>query len=904
MKRLKTRVAAAGLALILSVSMMQTSLAVMMENVTSNYLANEDLAPGIHYFEEDLHGYGESGNRRLRMNRLSIDPKADGVVLSSTRAENTINARENILNQALRDVYQGTNVVASINADPYDMDYGLNCGIQVRDGALVISQPNNQYTTDTPVFYVDGSQTAHIDALRAASDIKVGDSYEKTVASINRNMFGSWYTDPNKLTNDTLRIYTSNITSNNTMTHYRTTLPENQAYALIQLDSFNGNIQVGETYVGTVKEVYAAEGFHIPDDCIVLAGYYGDADGISALAEGDAVSFSCHLYTGSFQEDQNGVLTERGELCDDVTAAVNGYHLLAKDGIVNEDMVNNGGTDVNARTVIGITSEGKVEIICANKPGANFGSELTTGTTFKEITDYMMNKLDCVSILNMDGGGSTEMTARRAGSNELSTVSYPSDGGSRLVSNSLLVISNAERTADVAQVLVDRDSKLYLGSETDFSVRLTDASGSVLSNEGHAVTWSAAFGTIDEKGHYTAPDAVGEDAVTATVDGKTGTAKVFVVDESGIASIAFNASGTVALAQGATFQFGFNAYDSAEQAIIVNPSLAQWAMTGDDIGTLSDSGLLNVTAETGEASVSTTFLGQTYSAPIVVGLKEQIIDDFEGKQAAYHISSRYIYPSSPNYYAGDGKDMVGITADAAKVKNGNGSLYWVYDTKDWTRQSNGTLYFYPDWDASAESRGWTAEDQAKLMDQYRAKAQPQKFGLWIYSGDENNDGISDNYNCMMTAQFKANDGTWVDEAGKAHYDGADGSAQLDKSIKITPDEHMDWIGWKYFEFDVPQDWPMPITFNYLWMSNIYKGSDQANYRTTIMMDDLKWIYTDEAQDLTGPSFSGTQPTGKGLFTNTLNFSTVISDDSGVRAERGQAVGRRHGQALSGSSRQP
>ena len=170
------------------------------------------------------------------------------------------------------------------------------------------------------------------------------------------------------------------------------------------------------------------------------------------------------------------------------------------------------------------------------------------------------------------------------------------------------------------------------------------------------------------------------------------------------------------------------------------------------------------------------------------------------------------------------------------------------------------------------------------MDQYRAKAQPKKFGLWIYSGDENNDGISDNYNCMMTAQFIANDGTYVDENGETQYVGADGGKQLGKSIKITPDEHMNWIGWKYFEFDVPEDWPMPITFNYLWMSNIYKGADQANYETTVMLDDLKWIYTDEEQDLTGPVFSETTPSGSGLFSNRLDFSTVISDESGVKAE--------------------
>ena len=98
---------------------------------------------------------------------------------------------------------------------------------------------------------------------------------------------------------------------------------------------------------------------------------------------------------------------------------------------------------------------------------------------------------------------------------------------------------------------------------------------------------------------------------------------------------------------------------------------------------------------------------------------------------------------------------------------------------------------------------------------------PKKFGLWIYSGDENNDGISDNYNCMSTAYFKVNDGTYVDENGETHYVAADGNGTPGaRSIKITPTEHMDWIGWKYFEFDVPDDWQMPITFNYMMMSNI------------------------------------------------------------------------------------
>ncbi|MFR6334159.1 MAG: phosphodiester glycosidase family protein, partial [Eisenbergiella sp.] len=199
------------------------------------------------------------------------------------------------------------------------------------------------------------------------------------------------------------------------------------------------------------------------------------------------------------------------------------------------------------RTVIGITAEGKVEILCVNKPGANFSSELTSGTTFREITDYMMNELGCVDVLNMDGGGSTEMTARRAGADSLATVSYPSDGGSRLVSNSLLIISNAPRTTEVAQVLVDKDVNLYPGSETDFSVRLTDASGSSLDASGYQVVWSAQYGTIDENGHYTAPTEERDDVVTAEVAGVSGTARVSVIGADHVQSISISGGDSLAL---------------------------------------------------------------------------------------------------------------------------------------------------------------------------------------------------------------------------------------------------------------------------------------------------------------------------------------------------------------------
>ncbi|MFD1179292.1 S-layer homology domain-containing protein [Paenibacillus puldeungensis] len=858
-----------------------------------NFLASEELAPGVHYGEEDVVNYGAKPHR-VRFNHLTVDPTANGVRIDTAKAQDTVNAMETIGGQAQREILKGNNVVASINADPYDMDYGVNVGIQVRDSQILISQPNNRYTTDTPVFFVRKSGKAEIGALRASSDIEIRSSsasettnlstlggtvtsdvyaaaktesaglgtYSKQISLINRNSFGSWYSDPNKFSSDTLRVFTSSITSKHNFVHYRGSVPENHAYALIRLEGFNGSLQAGITYSGQVVKVYKDEGFNIPDDSIVLAGYNADAAGVAALQENASVNYTVHLYSGAYTEDENGIMVDRGQLADDVVAAVNGYHLLAKDGVINEGMVNNSGTDDNARTVIGITRDGKIEVIAANKPSANIREELTSGTNFRDIAEYMMEELGCVDILNMDGGGSTEMTARRAGSDKLTTVSYPSDGTSRNVSNSLLFISDAPRTSSVGQVVVDSSVKIYQSSHRTFTVRLTDVSGSPMASDGKTITWSAKYGTIDQNGNYIAPSQPSDDIVTATVDGIAGTAKVAVVDETSIASIAFSATGTVALHKGDTYSFAFHATDSSQKEIIIDPALATWEVTGD-IGNIKD-GLLTVSVESGLGTVSAKFLNKTYSAPVSVGLDEQLIDGFEGDQSAYHINSKYIYNNN-DYRAGQGNNMVGIETDPSKVKNGTGSLYWIYDTKDWPmngsgRATNGTMYINPDWSVARPEYGWTEEKRAALEDQYTAKAMPKKFGLWYYSGDENGDGISDNYDCMSTAYFKY---------------GPDGKKG---SLKLTPNEHMEWVGWKWVEVDVPQDWTMPIKFDYMMISNINKATPVSkDYRTTLMVDDLKYIYSDEPQDLAGPVFTDTAPIAGGIYSDTLDFSTTIKD---------------------------
>ena len=79
MRGLKQRVLAAALAMALSASLAQPAMAWATDDVTCSELASEDLAPGVHYTEEDLdvykrQGEGESkgGTQSLTFNHLEV----------------------------------------------------------------------------------------------------------------------------------------------------------------------------------------------------------------------------------------------------------------------------------------------------------------------------------------------------------------------------------------------------------------------------------------------------------------------------------------------------------------------------------------------------------------------------------------------------------------------------------------------------------------------------------------------------------------------------------------------------------------------------------------------------------------------------------------------------------------
>ncbi len=116
----------------------------------------------------------------------------------------------------------------------------------------------------------------------------------------------------------------------------------------------------------------------------------------------------------------------------------------------NIRLVNNGSIDnivdepIAGRTAVGINQDGTKMYVFT----VDGRSSASHGMTRRELATFMKD-LGAYNALNLDGGGSTTMVGRPAGSSDLRVLNTPSDGTEREVANSLAFFSSA--SSSVAQ---------------------------------------------------------------------------------------------------------------------------------------------------------------------------------------------------------------------------------------------------------------------------------------------------------------------------------------------------------------------------------------------------------------------------------------------------------------------
>lgn len=143
----------------------------------------------------------------------------------------------------------------------------------------------------------------------------------------------------------------------------------------------------------------------------------------------------------------------------DVDLAVGGNQVLIKDGKpTDRDEV------AAARTAVGVSRDGtRLWIVSIDGKVAD-----SPGQTLAQLKQLLLDQ-GAYQAVNLDGGGSTTLVARPAGTSDLQVIDRPSDGQERLVTNALVFRSSAKGrdTGVQARAALDPQSGLAAAGSND-----------------------------------------------------------------------------------------------------------------------------------------------------------------------------------------------------------------------------------------------------------------------------------------------------------------------------------------------------------------------------------------------------------------------------------------------------
>lgn len=225
-------------------------------------------------------------------------------------------------------------------------------------------------------------------------------------------------------------------------------------------------------------------------------------------------------------KDGNAHITSAQE-CNAALAAGNVREAVAGFGDIFENGHAHSGLDNTtraSRTAIGIKADGTVVMLMVDGRQAPY----SVGMTMAEV-GAAMEALGCVQAVNLDGGGSSTFATQREGESENNTSAgltlrcRPSDGYERKVSNTIMVLSNAQPTGTFDHAVLTPNNEVHTpGSTVQFAAAGVDAAGGRAEiPAGAAWTVLSGGGRIDADGAYTATDDCGEVIVGLQVNGKT-----------------------------------------------------------------------------------------------------------------------------------------------------------------------------------------------------------------------------------------------------------------------------------------------------------------------------------------------------------------------------------------------
>lgn len=389
----------------------------------------------------------------------------------------------------------GLRPLVGINADYFSFKTGIPMGYTIIDGEIASKEYGGQ---DAVGFRADG--TGFIKWLDIKTTLSDG---QNSIEVMYINKWCQAGFDPVYLLTDRFG---------------KSTKTESECI-FVMCSPDEGKLAIGETMNLTVDDVFIYDGaIEIPDGKIVLL--------MDTSGQAELYDFLSRLYKGQKLTVTNEAVGDDGawSTAENGVSSVGGR--LVQNGVANTSFE----AGAAPRTAVGIKENGNIIFytLDGRQTGYSYGAQLKT-------LAQRMVELGCVEAINLDGGGSTVISALFPAKDFSMVVNSPSDGYLRNVANFIFLKDNRTRT-DIpwVAVLKENGNDNYLsGMSTKLEVEsVYDTANYKMENYNIAYRMETdTKSSVDEYG-YVYLNGTGAVNVVVESDGADVAAKTFTVYET------------------------------------------------------------------------------------------------------------------------------------------------------------------------------------------------------------------------------------------------------------------------------------------------------------------------------------------------------------------------------------
>lgn len=409
----------------------------------------------------------------LSINVLEVELEDENTKVGLLNSANGLNTFQTVAQMANKN-----NIVAAINGDFFNGNYknGNTIGLSISDGKLLTSTYYENETKDTfGSFVLDDDNNAWFDYFTNKITL-VSKKDDSKLQICEYNKLISNYEYPVLYTRD----------------WKQTSIGSTENLALLEMVVENNK----------VKELrYNQSAVEIPEDGFVIA----------------AIGNAAKTMEDSFKVGTKVELEVDMDLdVDKVKMAVSGGAMLVENGKIPEKFASN-ISGSHPRTAIGLSKDAEI-LYLITVDGRQVSS---IGMTQTELADFLIEK-DIYNALNLDGGGSTTMVARKLGYGSISTINSPSGGTLRMVTNAIGVYNNSKTGKLDTLILKTEEENVFAGCKRKLEVLGYDKYYNPVEVDINDITFSYSGVDVEvEDGMIIA----GNEAGTATITAKKGSAR-------------------------------------------------------------------------------------------------------------------------------------------------------------------------------------------------------------------------------------------------------------------------------------------------------------------------------------------------------------------------------------------